>query len=89
MDWAHRQPVADMPERFGNWSTTLRRFRDWRETDVFGHIFDALLDPPDLEYAMVDAMIVMGHRHGQGAKRGFKAKAPVAPKVAGRPRFRR
>ncbi|SDA36923.1 transposase, partial [Sphingomonas sp. NFR15] len=24
-------PWRDLPERFGNWSTAFRRFRDWRE----------------------------------------------------------
>lgn len=28
-------PWRDLPERFGNWSTAFRRFRDWREADVF------------------------------------------------------
>jgi transposase len=23
-------PWCDLPERFGNWSTALRRFRNWR-----------------------------------------------------------
>lgn len=35
-------PWRDLPERFGNWSTTFRRFRDWRQADVFRPIFDAL-----------------------------------------------
>lgn len=30
----------DLPARFGNWSTTFRRFRDWREADAFRRIFD-------------------------------------------------
>jgi len=29
-------PWRDLPERFGNWSTAFRRFRDWREADVSG-----------------------------------------------------
>lgn len=64
-------PWHDLPERFGNWSTAFRCFRDWREADVFRRIFDALSDEPDLEYAMVDATIVKVHRHGQGAKGGL------------------
>lgn len=75
-------PWRDLPERFGNWSTAFRRFRDWREADVFKRIFDALSDEPDLEYAMVDATIVKVHRHGQGAKGGLRARPLVAPKAA-------
>lgn len=61
-------PWRDLPALFGNWSTAFRRFRDWREADVFKRIFDALSHEPDMEYAMVDATIVKVHRHGQGAK---------------------
>ncbi len=75
-------PWRDLPERFGNWSTAFRRFRDWREADVFQRIFDAVSEQPDMEYAMVDATIVKVHRHGQGAKGGLKARLSVVPKAA-------
>jgi transposase len=67
---------------FGNWSTAFRRFRDWREADVFKRIFDALSEEPDMEYAMVDATIVKVHRHGQGAKGGLRARPLAVPKAA-------
>ena len=75
-------PWRDLPAHFGNWSTAFRRFRDWREADVFKRIFDALSDEPDMESVMVDAMIVKVHRHGQGAKGGLKIRPLAAPKVA-------
>lgn len=74
-------PWRDLPASFGNWSTAFPRFRDWRETDVFKRIFDALSQEPGMEYAMVDATIVEVHRHGQGAKGGLRARPWVAPKV--------
>ena len=58
----------DLPAMLGNWSTAFRRFRIWREADVFKRIFDALSDEPDMEYAMVNATIVKVQRHGQGAR---------------------
>ena len=68
-------PWRDLPERFGNWSTTFHRFCDWRAADVFKRLFDAMSDEPDLKHAMVEATIpghrggrLQGHRHGQGAK---------------------
>lgn len=61
---------------------TYRRFRDWREADVFKLIFDALSEEADMEYAMVDATIVKVHRHGQGAKGGLRARPLAAPKAA-------
>ena len=75
-------PWRDLPAMFGNWSTAFRRFRDWREADVFKRIFDALSEEPDMEYAMVDANIVKVHRHGQGAKGGLRARPLAVPKAA-------
>jgi transposase len=74
-------PWRDLPALFGNWSTTYRRFKDWREADVFKRIFDALSEEADMEYAMVDATIVKVHRHGQGAKGGLIARPLAAPKA--------
>ncbi len=54
----------DLRAMFGNWSATYRRFRDWREGEVFQRLFDALLEEPDMEYAMLDATIVKVQRHG-------------------------
>jgi len=78
-------PWRDLPTHFGNWSTAFRRFRDWREADVFTRLFEACPDEPDMEYATVDAMIVKVHRHGQGAKGGLKARPSDAPEAACRP----
>ncbi|WP_109808840.1 transposase [Sphingosinithalassobacter portus] len=41
-------PWRSLPERFGNWSTAFRRFRKWRDADVFKRIFDALSAEPDM-----------------------------------------
>lgn len=75
-------PWRDLPSQFGNWNTVFRRFRDWREADVFKRIFDALTHEPDMEYAMIDATIVKVHRHGQGAKGGLRARPLAALKAA-------
>jgi transposase len=75
-------PWRDLPATFGNWSTACRRSNDWRRTDVFKRIFDAVSEEPDMEYAMVDATIVKVHPHGQGAKGGLKARPWAAQKVA-------
>ncbi len=81
MDCPDGQPVARPAERVRQLDTAYRRFRDWREADVFKAIFGALSSEPDMEYAMVDATIVKVYRHGQGAKGGLKARPSVAPKV--------
>ena len=82
-------PWRDLPPTFGNWSTPSTRFRDWVKADVFKRIFDAVSDDPDREFAMIDATLVKGHRHGQGAKGGLKARPSGSPKAAGRRRSSR
>lgn len=67
-------PWRDLPSVFGKWNTVFRRYRDWVKADVFKRVFEAASDDPDMEYAMVDTMIVKVHRHGQGAKGGLKIR---------------
>src|ERR1700730_5950311 len=66
-------PWRDLPERFGGWSNTHRRFSRWAEKGVWENLFKALADDPDNEYAMIDATIVRAHQHSAGArKRGSR-----------------
>ena len=82
-------PWRDLPEHFGKWNTVFKRYSDWVKADVFTHIFNAVSDDPDMEYAMVDATIVKVHRHGHGAKGGLKIKLSANQKAAGRPKSSR
>jgi transposase len=75
-------PWRDLPPLFGKWNTVFKRYRDWVKADVFGHLFGAASDEPDMEYAMVDATIVKVHRHGQGAKGGLRGRPSAAPRAA-------
>ena len=74
-------PSRDLPAKIGNWSAAFRRFSDWRRADVFVKIFAACSDEPDMEYAMVDAPIVGGHRHRQDAAASSRTSSalPCAP----------
>ena len=40
-------PWRDLPERFGGWSNTHRRFSRWAEKGVWENLFKALADDPD------------------------------------------
>ena len=79
-------PWRDLPEHFGKWNTVFKRYSDWVKAGVFTHIFNAVSDDPDMEYAMVDATIVKVHRHGHGAKGGPKIRPSANRKAAGRPK---
>ena len=50
-------PWRDLPERFGDWKNTHRRFSRWATSDA------------DNEYAMIDATIVRAHQHSAGARK--------------------
>src|ERR1019366_213017 len=54
-------PWRDLPERFGGWSNTHRRFSRWAEKGVWGSLFKALADDPGNEYAMIGATVVRAH----------------------------
>lgn len=79
-------PWRDLPTMFGPWNTVFKRYRDWVKADVFGKMFEAVSDEPDMECAMVDGTIVEVHRHSQGAKGGRAAKPSASRAAAGPPR---
>ena len=76
-------PWRDLPERFGGWSNTHRRFSRWAEKGVWENLFKALADDPDNEYAMIDATIVRAHQHSAGARKKGVATRPSAARAAG------
>ncbi len=75
--WKFRSgaPWRDLPERFGGWKNTHRRFSRWAENGVWERLFKALADDPDNEYASIDATVVRAHQHSAGAlKKGVAIK---------------
>ena len=70
-------PWRDLPLFFGNWNSVFKRYRDWVKAGVFGRLFEACSDEPDMEYALVKV-----HRHGQGAKGGRRTRRSAAPRAA-------
>jgi len=67
-------PWWALPEIFGKWNTIFKRFNNWSAKGAFKRMFKALSDEPDMEYTMMDAMIIPVHRHGHGAKGGWTTK---------------
>ena len=75
-------PWRDLPEAFGNWNSTFRRFRRWARSGVFESLFKAMSDVPDFEYALVDGTIVSVHQKASGAKGGLRLR-PSDARAAG------
>ena len=61
-------PWRDLPERFGNWNSTWRRFDRWARSGAWREVFEALQDP-DLEWLVLDSTVVRAHPHAAGAKK--------------------
>jgi transposase len=61
-------PWRDLPERFGDWNKTWRRFARWARNGVWKAVFDALQDP-DLEWLILDSTTIRAHPHAAGAKK--------------------
>ena len=60
-------PSRDLPERFGDWKNTHKRFSRWAKKGLWQRLFEYLAAEPDNEYAMIDSTIVRAHQHSAGA----------------------
>jgi transposase len=66
-------PWRDLPERFGNWNSTWRRFDRWARKGVWERVWQALQDP-DLEWLILDSTVVRAHQHAAGQKGGKRLR---------------
>jgi transposase len=62
-------PWRDLPERFGDWKNTHRRFSRWAKSAVWKHVFEHLAVDADHEYGMIDSTILRAHQHSAGLKK--------------------
>ena len=69
-------PWRDLPERFGDWKNTHKRFSRWAKRGVWERVFTTLGADADNEYAMIDATIVRAHQHSAGARKKGAAMKP-------------
>ena len=62
-------PWRDLPESFGDWNNTHRRWSRWAKSGVWVSVLALLTTGADNEYAMLDSTIVRAHQHSAGAKK--------------------
>lgn len=60
-------PWRDLPDSYGDWKNTHRRFCRWRDRRVWEDILNAMIDEPDYEWLMIDASHIKVHQHATGA----------------------
>ena len=63
-------PWRDLPERYGGWKNTHRRFSRWAKSGVWKRIFEALQMSPD-GVVMIDSTVNRAHQHASGSKGGL------------------
>jgi transposase len=59
-----------LPERYGKWKTTHKRFTRWAKAGVWEKVFDSFTGDPDNQYLMLDSTIVRVHQQGATGKGG-------------------
>jgi transposase len=71
-------PWRDLPERYGAWKATHKRFRRWCESGVFPRILAVLAVDADAEYMSIDSTSVRAHQHSAGAQKKTAKTKPSA-----------
>ena len=74
-------PWADIPERYGPYTTCYNRFVRWARLGVWDRIFEAVSAAYEGSEQSVDSSSIRVHQHGANAKRGVTR--PPAPPVSG------
>ena len=75
-------PWRDLPERYGDWKATHKRFRRWCESGVFARILGVLALDADAEYMSIDSTSVRAHQHSAGAPKKTARIRPSADRAA-------
>ena len=66
-------PWRDLPEEYGDWKNTHRRFCRWRDKGIWEKLLEVVIDEPDFEWLMIDASHAKAHQHACGAVGGNDA----------------
>ncbi len=75
--WRFRtgSPWADVPERYGSYTTCYNRFVRWRKAGVWDHVLREIAKAFDGDIIMIDSSCVRVHQHAATGKRGMETMA--------------
>ena len=76
-------PWRELPERFGGWKATHKRYRRWCESGVFTRVFSILSLDRDNEFMSLDSTSVRAHQHSAGAEKKTARTKPSAGHAVG------
>ena len=76
-------PWRDLPERYGDWKATHKRFRRWCESGVLARVLGVLAVDADAEYMSIDSTSVRAHQHSAGAQKKMARIKPSADPAVG------
>lgn len=82
--WRFRtgSPWAEIPERYGPFTTCYNRFVRWRKAGVWDRLLEAVSKAYDGDIVMIDSTCVRVHQNGATGKKGMETMAawdvPVA-----------
>ncbi len=75
-------PWADVPDRYGPYTTCHNRFVRWRKAGVWDYVLGEISKAFDGDIVMIDSSCVRVHQHAATGKRGIKAMAAWDAPVA-------
>ena len=75
-------PWADIPGRYGPYTTCVNRFNRWRKAGVWDYLLDAVSKAYDGDIQMIDSSSIRVHRHAANGKKGHPI--PLQGPLAGR-----
>jgi transposase len=70
-------PWADIPERYGPYTTCYNRFVRWRKLGVWDAIFEAVSKAYEGSLQMVDSSSIRVHQHAANGKKGAPRPPPL------------
>jgi transposase len=83
--WRRRTgvPWADIPARYGPYTTCVYRFKRWRKAGHWAHILEAVSDAYDGDMQIIDLSSIRVHQHAANGQK--RRTIPLHGSLARRP----